>query len=65
MRTDITPEEAKAIAALRRLAKTWPSSLTLVASSVALSVKHTSDLMEDAGEAEVLAPIRIPVTSCA
>ena len=64
MRADITPEEAKAIAALRRLAKTWPNSLTLVASS-ALSVKHTSDLMGDAGEAEVLAPIQIPVTSCA
>jgi hypothetical protein len=64
MRSDITPEEAKTIAALRRLAKTWPNSLTLVASS-GLSVKHTSDVMGDAGEAEVLAPIPIPVTSCA
>ncbi len=64
MRADITPEEAKAIAALRRLAKTWPKSLTLVASNF-LSVKHSADLMGDAGEAEVLAPISIPVTSCA
>ena len=38
MRRDLTPEEAKALAALHRLSKIWPRSLTIFGWSGSLVV---------------------------
>jgi hypothetical protein len=40
---DLTPEEAKAIRALQRLARSWPRSLTLISMGGGLHVMHTGD----------------------
>jgi hypothetical protein len=40
---EMTDEERKAIAALERLARHWPQSLTLLSYDGALSVIHTAD----------------------
>ena len=40
---DLTPEEAKAIAALRPLAKTWPDTLWLFSGGGTLSVMRCAE----------------------
>jgi hypothetical protein len=40
---EVTEEERKAIAALKRLARRWPRSLTLLSYDGSLSVVHTAD----------------------
>lgn len=64
----ITKDEQTAIAALQRLAKTWPATLTLVhqGCSVGLQVKHTAiiDAADDAAAGECLANISIPAEAC-
>jgi hypothetical protein len=43
---EYTPEEARAVRALQRLAKTWPRTLTLFSNSGTLWVMHTTDAIE-------------------
>jgi hypothetical protein len=40
---ELTPGEARAIAALRRLARRWPPTLELISMGGGLHVIHTSD----------------------
>lgn len=42
-RDDLTPEEAKAVRALERVAAVWPSHLVLFASGGALSIRRAPD----------------------
>ena len=41
--SELTSDEAKAVAALQRLAKRWPSTLKLLSMSGTLCVVHTDD----------------------
>lgn len=65
---DVTPEEARAIASLKRLAAKWPRSLTLASMGGSLVVVHTNDERFDSAgtverETAVLADIHgIPNT---
>lgn len=43
MDDELTPEEERAIASLKRLARKWPRSLTLVSMGGTLSVVRTND----------------------
>jgi hypothetical protein len=43
----LTPEERKAISALRALAKRWPASLTLFSNSGSLEVHRTKEFLQD------------------
>lgn len=45
--TSLTPAERKAIQALRRLAASWPASLTLFSNSGGLEVHHTKEFLQD------------------
>lgn len=55
---ELTPDEARAIASLERLAKRWPQTLTLMSMGGSLCVKHTGDPRTDArtslGRADVV-----------
>lgn len=42
--SDLTDEEARAIASLQRLARRWPKSLTLFSWSGSLVVFHSADM---------------------
>ncbi len=54
MTRKLTPDEAKAIAALRRLAKTWPQTLSLFSWSGSLIVMDATMTPGAAAELEAI-----------
>lgn len=65
---NVTAEEKRAVAALKRLARVWPKSLVLVqhTDSPCLAVKSRSDTTDDdPARGEALVSVRLTVLVCA